>query len=73
MLIDYICEKFTSGTLITDVSDHFPILQCLGTKGVYIFKESLTVIQRKPSYSQLRNMSERLKINHWDSVFRYNT
>ncbi|KAK2141674.1 hypothetical protein LSH36_1058g00006 [Paralvinella palmiformis] len=76
-LIDKIyvkCDKYenvTSRTLITYISDNFPILTCLDIERVINHKKSLTFMQHQLGHSQLRNMSEALKTTDWDHVFGY--
>ena len=76
-LIDKIyvkCDKYenvTSRTLITYISDNFPILTCLDIERVISHKKSLTFMQHQLGHSQLRNMSEALKTTDWDHVFGY--
>ena len=64
-------EKVISRTLLPDISDHFPILTCMGSQGVVQSKRPLSFRQRKMGPSQIHKVSETLKMVDWDEMFRY--
>ena len=75
-LIDNIyvkCAKYEhvhSRILLTDISDHFPVLVCMGHKVKRQCRESLTFMQRRMGPDQVQNINGALQSTQWHELFR---
>jgi hypothetical protein len=66
--IDY--ENVDSRILTCDISDHFPIIACLGIRNNVKHKEPLTFSHRRFNADQLDHLSNKLKAASWEAIFR---
>ncbi len=57
---------------MTDISDHFPVLTCMGKRDDHRKKDPLSFTTRKMGPNEIQKISESLKYFDWDQMFSQN-
>ena len=66
-------ENINSRTIISDISDHYPIITCMGKRKAKVSKEPLVFQQRMIGPEQINNVSTDIKNTHWDQIMGHKT
>ena len=66
-------ENINSRTIITDISDHYPIITCMGRRKAKVSKEPLVFQQRMIGPEQINKVSTDIKNTHWDQNMGHKT